>query len=366
VTTGSSFTLRTFVQDTGTNPADVEITGLRYSEPNTNGPLYFTNAAGSYAINNATTGSAANFHEGINTNGIVSGQSLTTPAAPTVTQAGTPGSTSYWYKWVATILLGGGNSNETPPSTATQTTTGNATLDGTNYNVVAGSPVPGATSYLLLKSTDGTTYHLLASGLAKPSYNDQGASTSAYTAATVNPTPVGVFGGVGLPGIGTNHSNGLGFGSFPTIYSDNGNRIKIVAKNNNIILQPGGEGIGTGQVTTGTTGTVFTASTVRARSAQTLSANGAVTINCNLGDIQVVTLNANATSSVFSNAQAGQVLTVEWIQGTGSNTYVWPASCKFAGGTAPTASTTVGFLDSVTFEFNGASWIERCRSIGVH
>jgi hypothetical protein len=362
VTTGGSFTLRTFVQDTGTNPADVEITGLRYSEPNTNGPLYFTNAAGSYAINNATTGSAANFHEGINTNGVVSGQSLTTPAAPVVTQAGTPGSTSYWYKWVAAILLGGGNANETPPSTATQTTTGNATLNGTNYNVVAGSPVPGATSYLLLKSTDGTTYHLLASGLAKPSYNDQGASTSAYTAATVNPTPVGTFGGINFPGIGTNHGGGIGFGSSPAVYSDNGNRLKIVAHNNNIIMVPGGEGVGTGQITTATTGTTFTAAVVHARTTQTLNANGAVTINANLGDIAAITLNANATSSSISNGQTGQVLTVEWIQGTGNNTYVWPAACKFAGAT-PLPSTVAGSVDSVTFEYNGTVWVETSRAV---
>jgi hypothetical protein len=217
-----------------------------------------------------------------------------------------------------------------------------------------------------LKSTDNVTYNFLASGLVTPSYNDQGAGTSAYTAATVNPTPVGVFGGVGLPGIGTNRANGLGFGSFPTVYSDNGNRIKLVAKNNNIILQPGGEGFGTGQVTVGTAGATFAGGVVQARTTQTLAANGAVTINCNLGNIATVTLNANATSSTFSNAVTGQVLTVEWIQGTGTNTYAWPASCKFAGGAAPTASTSVGFLDSVTFEFNGASWIETSRSVGVH
>src|SRR5579872_3287408 len=63
--------------------------------------------------------------------------------------------------------------------------------------------------------------------------------------------------------------------------------------------------------------------------AQTLNANGAVTFDASLGNIQIVTLNANATSSSIINPPAGyQLLTIMWVQGTGG-TFVWPTNCIF-------------------------------------
>ena len=108
-------------------------------------------------------------------------------------------------------------------------------------------------------------------------------------------------------------------------------------------------------------------SNIRGRSFQTLGANGAVTINATLGETFEITLAANATSSTISNPGGqGQRLTIEWIQdATGLRTYVWPTNCRFAGNAAPTATTTAGYKDSVTFEFNGTVWTEIGRAIGV-
>ncbi len=99
---------------------------------------------------------------------------------------------------------------------------------------------------------------------------------------------------------------------------------------------------------------------------QTLSSNGAVTINALNSRGVAVTLAANATSSSITNGAAGQVLTIEWIQdATGARSYVWPSNCKFAGGAAPTASTTATYRDSVTFRFDGTSWFETGRAAAV-
>lgn len=118
--------------------------------------------------------------------------------------------------------------------------------------------------------------------------------------------------------------------------------------------------------TTVSVGGIYGSSFIRTVASQTLAANGAVTINAASGDTNQVTLNANATSSSITNGAPGQLLTIEWIQGTGSNTYVWPPNCKFAAGAAPTASTTASYRDSVTFRFDGTNWYETARAVGVH
>src|SRR6266545_1808636 len=61
---------------------------------------------------------------------------------PTVTVVGAAGTTAYSYK--ITALSGAG---ETTVGTAGTTATGNATLDGTNYNRVSWTAVTGATGY---------------------------------------------------------------------------------------------------------------------------------------------------------------------------------------------------------------------------
>ena len=97
------------------------------------------------------------------------------------------------------------------------------------------------------------------------------------------------------------------------------------------------------------------------------SSGGTVTFDVSFGNIQPVTITGNVTSSSIANPSAGQVVTIAWVQGAGgSHTYAWPANCKFAAGTAPAASTTAGYTDSVTFYYNGTNWIETSRAVGVH
>jgi hypothetical protein len=77
---------------------------------------------------------------------------LDTPDAPTVTPQGTPGSTTWGYKVTAFS-----ESGETMASTEGQTTTGAATLDGTNFNRLAWAEVDGASRYGVYRTTSGGT-----------------------------------------------------------------------------------------------------------------------------------------------------------------------------------------------------------------
>jgi len=79
----------------------------------------------------------------------------TTIGIPTnlaLTNEGTAGSTSYSYAVTAVNANG-----ETLACTAVETTTGNATLDETNYNALTWDEVSGATSYYVYRTaSDGT------------------------------------------------------------------------------------------------------------------------------------------------------------------------------------------------------------------
>jgi virginiamycin B lyase len=78
---------------------------------------------------------------------------LAVPSAPTVTPTGTTGSTNYSYA-ISALNANGGS---TLVSTATQTTTGNATLTGGNFNAITWTSVPGASSYNIYRTASSGT-----------------------------------------------------------------------------------------------------------------------------------------------------------------------------------------------------------------
>jgi len=109
---------------------------------------------------------------------------LATPSAPVITQGGTPASTHYTYAVVAKDANGGGSI----ASSTTQTTTGAATLNGTNYNIITWSAITGAASYDVYRTaSSGTpsTTGLLANTAAL-TYNDQGAAGNSNATPTIN------------------------------------------------------------------------------------------------------------------------------------------------------------------------------------
>jgi hypothetical protein len=74
-----------------------------------------------------------------------------------------------------------------------------------------------------------------------------------------------------------------------------------------------------------------------------------VTFNLSLGNIQQVTLGGNRTLAL-SNVSVGQCFIINLIQdGTGSRTVTWFETIKWAGGSAPTLTTTAAKTDSLGF-----------------
>ena len=78
--------------------------------------------------------------------------SLTAPSAPTVTNVGTTGTTTYSYEVIAIDAAHG----YTAASASGSTTTGNATLSTTNFNRISWSPVSGAALYAVYQTAPGS------------------------------------------------------------------------------------------------------------------------------------------------------------------------------------------------------------------
>ena len=90
------------------------------------------------------------------------------------------------------------------------------------------------------------------------------------------------------------------------------------------------------------------------------SGNGSQTINFNQCQgpnvTRVFTLSGGNATFTFSNPPpAGSLVTVVLVQdGTGSRTVTWPATVKWAGGTAPTLTTTASKRDVFQFMWDGS------------
>ena len=109
-------------------------------------------------------------------------------AAPTVTPQGTPGVVTWDYKVVAIDA----NGKKTAASTAGQTTTGHATLDGTNFNRITWTDVTGGVTYEIHRTaaggTPGTTGLIGTVDAAVQTFDDTGLAISDATAPNATNT----------------------------------------------------------------------------------------------------------------------------------------------------------------------------------
>lgn len=84
-----------------------------------------------------------------------------------------------------------------------------------------------------------------------------------------------------------------------------------------------------------------------------------VTMDFNVSQTHRVTVAGNRTL-VFSNAVAGEEYAVMITQdATGSRTITWPATVKWAGGSAPTLTTTASRTDIVYFFYDGTNFLDK-------
>jgi hypothetical protein len=136
---------------------------------------------------------------------MVSAQLAAPTLSATVTNVGTAGATTYRYQ--VTALDGTG---ETVGSTVQQTTTGNATLSGTNYNTITWTAVPGAYQYNIYKCTGAACTPLKKTTVAgsATSFNDQSAGSPVGAAPVANTTGGATFAG-GIQGSSASLSSTL-------------------------------------------------------------------------------------------------------------------------------------------------------------
>lgn len=115
--------------------------------------------------------------------------------------------------------------------------------------------------------------------------------------------------------------------------------------------------VGTGLAISGTTVAI---AGISIASSQYYSARfaGSVSVNWNNGNVQAFTLANGANTITMSNPQAGARYLLELKQPASSSagTVTWPANVKWAGGTAPTLTTTNGRTDLVALYYNGTNY----------
>jgi len=108
---------------------------------------------------------------------------LTDPSAPTVTPQGTTGSTTYSY-----MVNAFDGTGETASSPAGTTSTGNATLDSTNYNRITWSAVSGAIGYNIWgRKATGFGHVYLATVYGAETFDDTGETDYPQVTSRLNP-----------------------------------------------------------------------------------------------------------------------------------------------------------------------------------
>ena len=88
----------------------------------------------------------------------------------------------------------------------------------------------------------------------------------------------------------------------------------------------------------------------------TISGSGNITVNLNGSNLILLNLTGNATLD-FSGQQEGvTILKIKQSSG-GSNTVTWPSNVVWAGGSAPTLTTTANRSDVVTLIWDGSNFL---------
>ena len=89
-----------------------------------------------------------------------------------------------------------------------------------------------------------------------------------------------------------------------------------------------------------------------------LTDGSTIAVDWNQSVNQTVTVAGNRTLT-FSNPVAGETYTIKITQdATGSRLITWPSTVKWAGGSAPTLTTTAARTDQVTFYYDGTNYLD--------
>jgi hypothetical protein len=115
---------------------------------------------------------------------------------------------------------------------------------------------------------------------------------------------------------------------------------------------------GTGALVFGTTPTITGGREIK--TAPTITTN-TLTLNCALGNVFAVSLNANITTLTFSNVPASGTaygMTLSFTADGTARTITWGSAVKWPGGTAPTLTSTLNKVDTFTLVTwdGGTTW----------
>lgn len=125
---------------------------------------------------------------------------LGTPDAPTITPQGTTGAATWTYK----ISVVNATGNETVLSANGSTTSGNATLSGTNFNRITWSATPGAAAYRIYRVATGTS----------PNTTGYIGTVDAHSTLQFDDTGIGIMGG--YSGSVFDETSNVGIGTLKT------------------------------------------------------------------------------------------------------------------------------------------------------
>lgn len=90
----------------------------------------------------------------------------------------------------------------------------------------------------------------------------------------------------------------------------------------------------------------------------TLTDAATVAFDFNVSECNQVTLGGNRTFT-FSNPVAGGIYVVKITQdSSGSRLVTWPSTVKWAGGSAPTLTSTASRTDVIYFFYDGTSYLD--------
>jgi hypothetical protein len=211
-------------------------------------------------------------------------------AAGSVANVGVTGATTYTYVIVAKLTNGG-----VSPSANITTTTGNATLTGSNLNRITITDVPGARRYDIYRTVGGATQGKIGTRSVQgaTSFDDNGLAGDGSTAPTTNST-----GNLGLATITPNsilHVNGsaaFGYVAKTATYTATVNDYTIECTANTFtVTLPTAVGItgriynvvnsGAGTITIGTTSSQTFVNVVATPTTLTLAAVGSVMVQSN-------------------------------------------------------------------------------------
>ncbi|HSX36540.1 MAG TPA: hypothetical protein VLG13_00225, partial [Patescibacteria group bacterium] len=231
-TTGTYISDNTYSGD-GTHTATINDAGtgtIYANQADASGNLIIKSQGGGLAVGQSSASASLSLQ-----GALVTTQLPTPTLSATVTNVGTSGATTYRYQVTALD----GNSGETAGSTVQQTTTGNATLSGTNYNTITWTPVGGAVQYSVYRCTGAACTPLKLTTVSGnvTSYNDQAAGSPSGTAPGSNNTGGGSFGGnVSVQGVTTVSSSGVRVAGQANFASSSGNYSILVSGIQNRVL----------------------------------------------------------------------------------------------------------------------------------